>query len=455
MMASENRSFEAPHPHAAEAAEFLESLHPAFSRASLYVLLALALAGLLWAGFGKVDVVATSPFRLIPLGQVNPVQTPQGGEIERIAVEEGDRVTRGQVLFRLRSRETWMELRELEQAKTDFQRADDDLREALPRKRCLAREAVSALEARLRLTQAMIQTHREAMEAYREGVEEVDRGHPGEDGGRAETDLKAEIRFRSAEMEHLKQQYADSRQFYEKRLISRAALEEARVRYFGALAALPSRMAEIHPLETVVQDLKRQILEAKLGLDQESARAAHAYEVAASRYARARQATGRGLDADSDLIPAPEAGVVTQVFVNTVGQVVNRGQTLATLALASAPLVAEAMIPSKDVGLIRPGQSVKLKYEAFPFGEYGIKRGRLLRVSPDAVIDPVLGPSYRGLVALEEGTIRVRGEERPLRYGMKGIAEVVTDRKSILSLLLSPLRQLRESAGFAPEKVNN
>jgi len=129
--------------------------------------------------------------------------------------------------------------------------------------------------------------------------------------------------------------------------------------------------------------------------------------------------------------------------------VVNQGQTLATLAPASAPLVAEAMISGRDVGLIRPGQAVKLKYEAFPFGEYGIRRGRLLRVSPDAVADPALGPAYRGLVGLEEVTIRVGGEERPLMYGMKGTAEVITDRRSILSLLLRPLRELRESVAFA------
>ena len=447
------RRAEGPFAHAAEASEFLESLHPAFGRASLYVVFALALAGLLWAGFGKVDVVAAAPFRLIPLGQVNLVQASQGGEMERIAVEEGDRVTRGQVLFRVRSRETWMDLRELEQAKVDLQKADNDLREALPRRRCLVQETVADLEARLRLTQAMIQTHQEAVEACREGMEEE--GHPGQAHARVGTDLKAEIQFRSAEMEHLKQQYADSRQFYEKRLISRTALEEARVRYFGALASFPSRVAEIHPLETTAQDLKRQILEAKLGLDQESARAAHAYESAALRYTRARQVTDQGLDADSDLVLAPEAGVVTQVLVNTVGQVVNRGQTLATLAPASAPLVAEAMILNRDVGLIRPGQAVKLKYEAFPFEEYGIQRGRLLRVSPDAVMDPTLGPVYRGLVAPEEGSIRGRGEERPLRYGMKGSAEVVTDRKSILSLLLRPLRKLRESVGFAAERASN
>ncbi len=435
--------------HAVEVSEFFGSLHPAFSRTLLYIVLAFVLAGLLWAGFGKVDVVATAPFRLMPRGRVNTVQAPRGGEIEGIGVKEGDRVSKGQILFKLRSRETWMELRELEQAKVQFQKADYDLREALPQKRRLTQETVAALKARLDLMQALMQTHQDALQAYRESFREEDlKGHTP-DANPPEADLKAEIRFRSAELEHLKHLYMESRQLYKKRLISHKALDEARVRYFGALAALPARMAEVHRLETTVQDLKRQILQAQIDRDRESVRAVHAYEEAKLRYERAQQAVDRALEADSDLILAPEAGIVTRVLVNTVGQVADKGQALATLAPASAPTVAEAMVLNKDVGMIKPGQAVKLKYEAFPFEDYGIKLGRLTQISPDATVDPTLGPVYRCIVQPEEITVRVRGEEKPLMYGLKGTAEIITDRTSILNLLLKPLRQLRESAAFA------
>ena len=63
-------------------------------------------------------------------------------------------------------------------------------------------------------------------------------------------------------------------------------------------------------------------------------------------------------------------------------------------------------------------------------------------------MDEVLGPVFRGIVDLEETAIRVKGDEKPLMFGMKGVAEVVTDRQSVLMLLLSPLRKLYESATF-------
>ncbi len=42
----------------------------------------------------------------------------------------------------------------------------------------------------------------------------------------------------------------------------------------------------------------------------------------------------------------------------------------------------------------------------------------------------------------------VRDQEKPLKYGMSGFAEVVTDRVSLLMFILKPLRQLHESATF-------
>ena len=174
----------------------------------------------------------------------------------------------------------------------------------------------------------------------------------------------------------------------------------------------------------------------------------HAYETAHLRLEQARKRIDRTLEAESDLILAPESGIVTQVMVNAVGQVISKGQPLIALAPASAPMVAELMVLNKDVGLLKPGQLVKLKYDAYAFQDFGIKRGWLKHISPDAVIDDSIGPIFKGVVELEENTMRVKGYDKPLMFGMKGIAEIMTDRQSVLLMLLSPLRQLYESAKY-------
>lgn len=114
--------------------EFLGSLHPFFSRALIYLLLLFIALTLAWAWYGQVDIVATAPFRLVPLGKVQNIQAPRSGEIQKIAIASGDRIVEEQILFRLHSRETLQEFRELEQAEIAFKQAEFDLQQTLPKK---------------------------------------------------------------------------------------------------------------------------------------------------------------------------------------------------------------------------------------------------------------------------------------------------------------------------------
>ena len=417
--------------------EFLGSLHPFFSRALIYVLLLFIAISIAWAWYGQVDIVATAPFRLVPLGKVQNIQAQRSGEIQEIAIHSGDLIAEGQILFRLRSQETLNEFRELEQAEIVFKQAEFDLQQTLPQKRILAKETISALEYRVRVMQTAMQTYREALENHTKTSQPPD--------------IEIEIQFRSAEVEYLKQRYEQNQKLYEKKLISLAALNEAKVRYLSALAELPARMAEINRYEVSLKDLKRQILEERLELERTRSNFQNAYDIATIRLKRAKQAVNRSVDADIDLILAPEPGIVTQVLVNTPGQVVNKGQTLVTIAPASTPIVAEALILNKDVGLLSSGQKVKLKIEAFPFQDYGIQYGYLRQISPDAMADEGSGTVFRGIIDLENTTILVHGEEKAFMFGMKGTAEIITDRQSILMLALNPLRQLREMVALSPE----
>ena len=423
---------------------FVGSLRPFWGRALLYLVLLFVGIAVAWAWWGKVDVVASAPFRLVPLGKVKTLQARRGGEIEHIGVSEGDRIEEGQLLFKLKSWETWGDLRELEQAEMAFQKAEYDLQRVLPQRTELNRKTIASMEKRLSVLERFMVAHQNALQDYHADV--------GDDAvaGRSASDaeLQAQIGFRQAEIDHLKQDYLQQKLLFERKLISRVEINRARVRYLSALAALPGRMSEIYKNETAVQDLQRQILEARIAHGREASQMKHAYETARLRLEQARKRVDRQLEAESDLILAPEPGIVTQVMVNTLGQVISKGQALVSVAPASAPMVAELTVLNRDVGLLKPGQIVKLKYDAFAFQDFGIKRGWLKQLSPDAVIDESVGPIFRAVVELEKTTMAVKGQQKPLLFGMKGTAEIMTDRQSVLLMLLSPLRKLYESATY-------
>lgn len=423
---------------------FVWSLRPFWGRALLYIVLLFVGIALVWAWWGKVDVVASAPFRLVPLGKVKTLQAGRGGEIQYIGVREGDRVDEGQLLFKLKSWETWGDLRELEQAEMANQQAAYDLEQVLPQRTELNRETIASLEKRLAVLQRFMHAHQNALDDYHADVGDA----AGSGNDSFDEELQAQIGFRQAEIDHLKQNYLQQKMLFQRELISRVDVNQARIRYLSALAALPGRMSEIYRNETAVQDLKRQILEARVAQRREVSQMKHAFKAAQLRLQQARKRVDRQLEAESDLILAPESGIVTRVEVNALGQVVSKGQPLVSLAPSSAPMIAELTVLNRDVGLLKAGQTVKLKYDAFAFQDFGIKRGWLKQISPDAVIDETVGPVFRGIVELEETTMVVKGQEKPLLFGMKGTAEVMTDRQSVLLMLLSPLRRLYESATY-------
>jgi hemolysin D len=103
----------------------------------------------------------------------------------------------------------------------------------------------------------------------------------------------------------------------------------------------------------------------------------------------------------------------------------------------TAPLEAHVMVQNKDIGKIKRGQQVQIKYFAYPYQEYGIQHG----VIADIATKPS-GPNsmYLITVALELETITARAStiSKDLEIGLEGIGEVKTGEKRFIELFFAP-----------------
>jgi membrane fusion protein len=107
-------------------------------------------------------------------------------------------------------------------------------------------------------------------------------------------------------------------------------------------------------------------------------------------------------------------------------------------------LQAEAHVPQSGIGLVKPGQPVKLLYDAFPYQRYGVKYGTIRWVSPASVLVKDQ-PVFRVLIDLQDESVVVRGQPRSLLAGMGGTADIVVGKRSLLSFAFEPIRQLKEN----------
>jgi membrane fusion protein len=168
-------------------------------------------------------------------------------------------------------------------------------------------------------------------------------------------------------------------------------------------------------------------------------------------------------------IRAPEAGVVTAI-VGHPGQVVGAGAPMLKIVPKHASMHAELLAPSSAVGFIHHGDRVLLRYSAYPYQKFGEYWGTVVTVS-DAALTPEevqnlltgaqpikqslpvgvsptkqTGPFYRVIVKPDSQFVRVYGEERKLPVNMQVQAYALLDRRRLYQWILEPLYDIGRAA---------
>ncbi len=145
------------------------------------------------------------------------------------------------------------------------------------------------------------------------------------------------------------------------------------------------------------------------------------------------------------LIKAPIDGTVSGL-VASVGQRVMLGETMASVVPIGSAMQAVLYVPSTAMGFIKPGQSVRVRYDAFPHQRFGQYAGVVKSVSQSDVPLPASmrgSPDQRARflvrVDLAQPTVKAYGQTVPLRPGHTLTADIELDRRRLIRWLFDPL----------------
>ncbi|MBW4464478.1 MAG: HlyD family efflux transporter periplasmic adaptor subunit [Pegethrix bostrychoides GSE-TBD4-15B] len=84
-------------------------------------------------------------------------------------------------------------------------------------------------------------------------------------------------------------------------------------------------------------------------------------------------------------IRAPEAGVILQLTLRNPNQIVQAGETLAQIAPSGDALNLRATVALQDIGSVQLGQVAQIRVTACPYPDYGLLKGEVVAISPDAI----------------------------------------------------------------------
>ena len=126
-----------------------------------------------------------------------------------------------------------------------------------------------------------------------------------------------------------------------------------------------------------------------------------------------------------------------------MGDVLQRGQPVVEIA-EQRSFYFEAGVSSRDAGHLRQAMPVRIKLDAYDYQRYGTLPATVVFVSPDSrVVNEAQGSQvlYEVRIAIEGDHLR-RGDLRgQVKLGLTGTAEIITDRRSILAILLTNIQQ--------------
>lgn len=156
---------------------------------------------------------------------------------------------------------------------------------------------------------------------------------------------------------------------------------------------------------------------------------------------------------NSYTIRSPISGIVDNIFENE-GRQVFPGAPIITISKPNEELIARLVIPAKSSGFLSNGLKVFLRLDAFPYQRYGVIPGTIVRVSKSPInpnqIEMPISPSESFFIAdVKLDNSRSSNTTSPinLKIGMTLQAEIIIERHSLMSYLLSPLRSIYKKNG--------
>ncbi len=462
--------------------ELLDALPKIWTQGVLYTLIGFAIIGIPWATFSKIDETGTARGRIEPKGATQKLDSLTGGSVKTVNLKEGDRVKAGQVLLELESdilqtelQQTKSKLEGLQNRRSQLELLQNQLQLSIGVLEQQNQSQVSEKLAQVSQAQQNLDTKQSTYnlqklerQAQINQVQQQIHTAINEQkaaNSRLDIDTKQVERFSklvedgavsATQIDELKKQQQESKRLYE-----RATSDIIQAKY--RLTEEQNRsQATINQLQSDIKQAKLRLQEAKSSVqsaiqagklaimksqeqlkDLQTQIATVKSEIAQTQ----SQITAIKLQLQKYIVRSPIDGIIFELPITKPGAVIQPGQRIAQIAPQKTDLVLKAQMPSQDSGFLQVGMPVKVKFDAYPFQEYGIVPGKVTWISPDSKINETPAGNigtYELEVTLEQQYVQSGSKQVFLTAGQTANAEVIIRQRRIIDFVLDPFKKLQK-----------
>ncbi len=406
------------------------------------IIIALFFGGfLLWSILTSIDAAAIAPGKIVVESKRQTIQHLEGGIITKIFVKDGTTVQKDDPLIELSSTHAKVtldviqgQLHELLAQKARLEAERDDLSKIDFPNRLSKNKQSPKISKLLKSQTRIFETQKKAFKSQLEIL------------NYKITQLEQEINSFKAQQESVKKQIAlieeelkamlflSKKKLIEKPKILALKREHARLignqgEYLGQMAKARQKIAETKSqIITFTEEHNKNILHE---LRETSQKLAQLYEKEKS----AKDILNR------TMIYAPMSGVVVGLQKHTISGVISPGQPVLDIVPNNAKYVIEARISPLDIDVVHPGLKAKIQLTAFKQRNTPSIEGEVTVVSADILKDEQTGEQFYQVKIDNFQNSLAKIKTLKLYSGMPVQVMIITDNRSPLSYLLSPLKE--------------
>lgn len=392
----------------------------------------------LWASFARIDEVTRGEGQIVPAAGVNQVQTDKGGTIERIFVKENDTVLQEQVVATLSNIQEVSALRDLQNKNIDLTLSIIRLEaEDLGRVPLFPSDIETQYPAAVNAQTSLYNTRKQQ--------------------------LRGEMSQLDAQIEQRRTEVTEARQVLSK-------LE-------GQLELTRKEEETLRPMVgrsvTVIQhlDLQHRLLtqEAELEATEQRITKAEIGVEAAGQRKKARQAAWltqvaeelsknrvelasiqERIKISSDMVTntelrSPITGIVKHIGLKE-GAVAKPAESIMEIIPADGVLEVVARFKPEDRGFLYVSQGAVIKFVGYDFSIYGGMDANIIRISEDTIEDKRGDAWYEVRFVTKDKNLVYQGKALEILPGMPVSVDVLTDKRTVLDLLIRPLLRAKDTA---------
>ncbi len=393
------------------------------------------IAAILWMNWAKIDVVIRGAGKVSPASQVQNIQSLEGGIISEILVVEGQRVKIGQSLIKI--------------SDIAFSSSFEENRllylELLARSSRLQAEAFGlAFKPEPEVSEDaphLVKSERSLFDSNQAQLKETLSGLEEKISQQKSALLEAQSKQRQLKrsLDLVKKEIKIKQPLKERGIISEVEFLQLQQREAEFEGEIEAARLSVPRIQSTIEEARFNKQKERLNFQNNAKKELNEVNAEISRIKETQTALQDRVKRTT--LRSPVNGIVQRLYINTIGGVISPGNNILDIVPQEDSLLVELKIKPADIAYVSVGQFARLKFSAYDFAIHGSLQGIVTFISADTITTEEGESFFLVRVKPTKPFLGVKSGELPIKIGMTAEADIITDKKTILSYLTEPVHR--------------